>query len=369
MTSKRLFWTNWIQENKNMFWLYAVHFFLISGLGILSILPDLPDNLFATEGIPEVYEIVGFSSYYAFFYAILGLVTGIGCFSYLNSAKKVDFYHSQPISKPKRFLSLYTIGLVTHLIPCLLNLLLELLVIGICGGMNQELLLHMLASAFLNTMAFFIAYQIAVLTTILTKNNLYSIGLFLIFIAYESTVSSLVEGFIELFFNKYMALTHYWVSPLNRFFIITDFMNPHEISGSIVPEFSATALSLVWPLILSLVIGLLAFFAYTKRPLEYTTPTLAFEKHKPVLKVFLMIVCCFFALHVYYSNYIPYQPVEKGIGLFFLSVFILLITLFVGHFVIELFLELDIQKTKKHFGSTFIAGGCILFLFILLFVL
>ena len=74
---------------------------------------------------------------------IIGIATLIGMqgFVYLHNKRQVDFYHSQPVSRKRRFLVFWFNGIVVFLAAYLINMILGMIVAVAFGCMNGTIFL------------------------------------------------------------------------------------------------------------------------------------------------------------------------------------------------------------------------------------
>lgn len=308
MTSKHLLWTNWVQQNKRYLWLYAANSILLLFYGPLRLLYNL--STIPTEyRIEQVHYNTGFDFGFSLLFVFLGVLAGIYVFSYLHSQKKVDFYHSQPVSDGKRFLNIYISGLLCCYVPYIISFFLNLMIATSYGSLSFDMFLQSTASALLYMLSYFASYQIAVLMTIITGNILYSIALTGIAFVYELMLRKLIVEFSDLFFQNYSysqgrkMLQCKWSAVwalLQKTEKLTYYHSAREL-------WEATGSTCILVAMISFATAVIAYFVYKKRPLEYTSPSLVFDKLKPVIKVLITPHILSMIFSIYYQKQIPFR--------------------------------------------------------------
>lgn len=360
MTSKHLLWTRWVQQNKRNLWLYVVNSILFLCYGPLHLLYYLSTNINYHSSWEQ--ETIGFNFAFCLFFVALGVLGGIYSFSYLHSQKKIDFYHSQPLSAGNRFLNICSSGLLCCYIPYMVSFFLNLIIIKIYGNLTFDLFQQALASALLYMLAYFAAYQIAILMTIISGNILYSIALTGVAFIYELMVRKLIVEFSAMFFQNYSypqgrkTLQCQWSAVwalLQKTEKLVYFNSSKEL-------WEATGSTCIRVAILSIMTTAIAYLAYRKRPMEYTGPSLAFEKLKPIIKVLVtsLTLSTFFFIRYEREScdgFATYDPT-----LFITTLLFLVLGVCMFHVLFEFLWELDIRATKKHLISALVALECTL---------
>ena len=360
MTSKHLLWTRWVQQNKRNLWLYVVNSILFLCYGPLHLLYYL-----STDTNYNMYweqKTIGFDFSFSLFFVVLGVLGGIYSFSYLHSQKKVDFYHSQPMSDGNRFLNICSSGLLCCYIPYIASFFLNLLIIRSYGSLTFDLFQQALASALLYMLLYFAAYQIAILMTIITGNILYSIALTGIAFIYELMLRKLIVEFSDLFFQNYSypqgrkTLQCQWSAVwalLQKTEKLVCFNSSKEL-------WEATGSTCIRVAILSIVTAAIAYLSYKKRPLEYTGPSLAFEKLKPIIKILVTSLTLSTFFFIRYERELCDGLANYSPTLFITTLLFLVLGTCIFHVLFEFLWELDIRAAKKHILSSLVSLECTL---------
>lgn len=392
MTSKHLLWTRWVQQNKRYLWLYVINSILLLCFGPIRLLNYLSGYIVSDSGKREwALHAIGINFPFTFLFIGLGVLAGIYSFSYLHSQKKVDFYHNQPVSEGNRFLNISSCGLLCCYIPYSVIFLLNLLIVKSYGILNFDMFQQALASALIYMLAYFAAYVIAALMTIITGNILYSIALTGIAFVFEIIVRKTIVNLCAMFFYNYSVRSDAQTLQCKWSTVWTLLQKTEHILSTISSKelWEAVGGTCIRVAILSFVTAAIAYFAYKKRPMEYTGPSIAFHRLKPVIKVFITPALLLFLLDItYYEQGISgslYGPEnikefirsfgrllfgnltmrnQENLKVFFISLSFLIIGVCICHVIFEFLWELDIRAIKKHLISSLVAGGFTILLFL-----
>lgn len=360
MTSKCCLWTRWVQQNKRFLWLYMINGIILFWMGPVGITSGIKSDLSY-----EVMSGIGFNHGGHLILTLLGIVAGIYGFSYLHSKKKVDFYHSQPISGGNQFFNCYSSGLLCCYIPYGIVLLMDILIVKSYGILTFDMFQQILANALLGMLLYFAAYQVAILMTIITGNALYSIALTGGVFVYEILFRKVIDEFENLFFRNYSSygredfLQCKWSS-------VWPLLQKLEMKGlswtsSSKEMWEATGSTCIRTAIISLVIGGIAYLAYKKRPLEYNGPSLAFQRLKSIVKVAIMVIVSAIILDMHMTE-LACGEILEGKANFVSGCGNVLLVIGICHVIFEFLWELDIRAVKKHLVSTLVAlGGMVVF--------
>ena len=121
---------------------------------------------------------------------IIGLAILIGTqgFVYLHNKRQVDFYHSQPVSRKRRFWVLWSNGIVIFLVTYLINMFLGMVVASAFGCMSGVILTGAMKGFFLYFLLFLGIYHISIIAVLLTGNTLVSLLAMAVLLGYELAV-------------------------------------------------------------------------------------------------------------------------------------------------------------------------------------
>ncbi len=374
MTSRHLSWTRWVQQNKRYIWLYVVNSILLFCLGPMKLFNEIlgiieKKDMEGWRSVPQVViASISFDSGILWMFMFLGIFAGIYGFSYLHSRKKVDFYHSQPVSEGNRFLNIYSSGLLCCYIPYIITFIINIIIVKSYGGLSLEFFQELLANALLQMLVYFAAYQIAALMTIITGNTMYSVVLTVVAFLYEILFRKAAVEFSGLFFQNHPnyiepeEMKCKW-SPVWAILQKTEEFSWFSSTKGLWEVIGSTCIR---AFIISVIIGVLAYWAYKKRNLEYTGPSLVFSKLKCVFKVCLTVLILFIFMDMYFMHKNEYEyigNIQNLPNIVVITLGLLIVGAAVCHVVFEFLWELDIRQIRKHIGSALIAGGCAFLLF------
>lgn len=154
-----------------------------------------------------------------FIVTVIAAVCAIQGFSYLYHRKKVDFYHSIPVKKSRRFAVIYLNGFLIFFIPYLLNLLLAVAVAAINGGMDRNNMGVAAVSLACTVILFLGIYGLTLIAVMLTGNVIITVLATIIFVFYEAVVRYLLEAYSESFYDyfSYQSVnTTLYLSPIGQ---------------------------------------------------------------------------------------------------------------------------------------------------------
>ncbi|MDE7232836.1 MAG: hypothetical protein K2N37_07175, partial [Lachnospiraceae bacterium] len=302
MTSKNSFWASCRENHKRRIWVWIVAVLsqLLPYGGITMIYLSRIKN-YNANGVyrtaeefqkalcQAVKDALGFSDDMYKIIILLAALIGMQGFSYLYDRRKVDLYHSVPVTKNKRFAVVYLNGLFIYLVANLAGILFGLVIAASQGAVSGSVLTDVGLAFLWNLVMFLAFYHMMILAVMLTGNWFVTICGFLVFVLYEFMVRSLIDSLKEGFFRTY---TNYFLSYRLKLSVFVDVThNIWELKN--LPDTAAKAelaLPLVgrWVLIASALL-LLIYAAYRKRPSEAAGKAIAFPVLEPVLKVAVVI--------------------------------------------------------------------------------
>ena len=236
---------------------------------------------------------------------ILAVTCGVSMFAYLHNRRKVDFYHSLPISRSRLFAVNYATGALCALVPYLV--LHALSIVCTCamgfGEVVNASLIGVIAS---NVIFFFLLYAMAAVTTILCGNTVITLLLGLWVYFGPTLVTALWQGLKSMFFQTYVTdasmtslLFCNKFAPLIQYFGVNG-TKMHSWAGAVEPvyamdysaglqESSAIGL-LIGYAVAAIVVTALALFLFRIRKSERAGTALAFNPIKLPVKIIICVV-------------------------------------------------------------------------------
>lgn len=359
MTSKSSFWVSSRENHKRRIWVWIVavlsQLLLYGGMTMIYLSRIMSQQEEGVYRTPQAFQdalyqagkdALGFSDNLHGIVFLLAAVIAMQGFSYLYDKRKVDLYHSVPVSKTRRFAVVYVNGLLIWLAANLSGLALGMVIAVSQRAVNAEVLAAA-GLAFVWNLAFFLVfYHAMILAVMLTGNRFVTICVFLAFTLYEMGMFSLWESMSDTFFHTYCH-TFRDVGP--KLSVLSDCMrNIYQIKiKTDVTAMAGTALPLVgkWLLIAAALL-FLVWLSYRKRPSETAGKSLAFEWLKPVGKVAVVIpVALMIGMMVYNTSYAnePLQVAAMLVGGVLLCA------------ALEVLYDFDIRSVFKHLISSGVA--------------
>lgn len=367
MTSKSSFWGSCRENHKRRIWVWIVavlsQIFVYGGMTMiyLSRIKGFYEqgsfrNL--TEYKQAMYQAardaLGFSdNLYGIVFLLAAMIAMQG-FSYLYDRRKVDVYHSVPVSKNRRFAVVYVNGLMIYLTANLLGLILGMVIAAAQGAVNGEVMAQA-GLAFVWNLAFFLVYyHLMILAVMLTGNRFVTICLFLVFTLCEIGAYTLIGNLKRVFFETYSG---YFLYSDARFSPLNDCMdNIWQIKNA---ANAADAARIAMPLAakwvgIAMVVLAIAWFAYRKRPSETAGKAIAHRFLEPVLKVAVAILSAFVIGQLVYDTSYENEPLLV-LGMLFGGLIVCA--------VMEVIYDFDIRSLFKHLLSSAVALAAILAIF------
>lgn len=364
MMSKNSFWVSMRENNKRRLWLWIISalfwffYYPIAMVMVLSrtknIYEDAPELFIQKKLLAEADSWLGSSEAQLVFVTLFAVVCAIQGFSYLYSRKKVDLYHSMPVSKTRRFMAIYLNGVMMWLIPTMICRFLAVLVAGANGAVNGEIVQKVVISFLLSLILYMGIYGLTVLAVMLTGNFVITLFATAILLAYELAAIVLFRDFQENFFTffSYNSETRAPIfSPIYEYWKAADILFEGVTSGAGASGFICKGI------FLAILFGGLAYFCYCRRPSEAAGKTMAFSKTKPVIKILLATLFSLGAISVI-RDIISAGREESG-NITVLLLLMAAAAVILSNCVIEVIYEQDIRAALGKKRHIIITGVCV----------
>ncbi len=373
MTSKNSFWDSMKENNRRRVWVWVVAMLSQIGLyvGVLMIYlsrvrqwNSRGNYKTLEEYTNALHEAVRYALVFkadtCVTVALLALIIGVQGFSYLYDRKKVDMYHSVPVSKNRRFFTVYVNGILIYLVSTLTALFAGVLIAVMQGAANGEILAHTGLTFLWNLLCFLVLYHTAILSVMLTGNQFITICAFGVFAGYEMILYMLINSYESNFFESYDS---YFVSASPKLSVLWDYMSAMGgyVNGTTIVDLvkpSDTVLAMLpyygkWFALAAFLLAA-AYLCYKKRPSEAAGKALAYRKMEPVIKIAVAVpVAMALGILVYDASYD--------------SVAMMLVGMMAGGVICCAFMEViydfDIKSVLKHLVSSGVALAGILAVF------
>ena len=273
----------------------------------------------------------------------LAILIGMQGFVYLHNKRQVDFYHSQPVSRKRRFAVLWFNGIVIFVVTYLVNMLLGMVVATVYGTMSSAVISGALKGFFLYLLLFLGIYHISIIAVLLTGNTLVSLLAMVVLLGYEIAARAMATVMASSFFLTFGSgeeekIFDTLLSPIvnmYKYIILGGREYNYWQYADKTYTYGKTALGLF---VLAIIFGIVSFFLYQKRASESHGNSISFPKIKEILRFALLLLIGSFGTYLIY--YIAGESVALGIvgALFFVGL---------GHAVIQLIYEVDFRAIRK----------------------
>lgn len=222
-------------------------------------------------------------------------INGASSFWYLYSKRKVDFYHSLPLTRKQIFLQQAFAGVIFYVVPYVIMEFFAVCIgasrgffsLGLMGMAVKLMIFHLLD--------YFLIYFCTVLVLSMTGNILMGILCFFGIMFYFPALSWILNGYGETFYSNYYYLQDGILGVLCNYF------SPLFVQDRFLEMYrdgEAGVFLFLGLLLVGVVFAVAAFLAFEKRPLEKTGHALVYSWSEPVVRFMVVI------------------PAGLGIGLF-----------------------------------------------------
>ena len=365
MTSKNSFLANLKENNKRRAWLWILSWlfwFVYYPVGMVMVISRQEtvrlargySEKMAEEHLLEAVRVwlLSGNRIYMLIVSLIAVICAVQGFSYLYSKKKVDFYHSVPVKKSRRFAVIYLNGIFIFLLPYMACFLLAILLAGLNGAMGGDNASAALTGLLRTVMLFLGTYGLAAVAVMMTGNLVITAFAVTVFMVYEFVLRLLLHSYCGHFY-KYFSVesvnTVPFFSPIGQMVISVDRMGKASSWSAAIPNFLLAA-------VMAIVFAWLSWFCYKIRPAEATGKAMAFPKTKGIVKILLVI------------------PFSLGTGMlvqdligetpYGMMIFGMALAVVVGSCVIEVIYEADIRAIFHKKYQILAAGGGVALIFL-----
>ncbi len=209
-------------------------------------------------------------------------------FHYLHNKQETDFYESLPMRKQDRFKMNFTSNLFVFGTLSVINTGLKLGLLTLYKINHFELLQAILWNLISMILVYLMIWVTAALAVVLTGNMIVcALGFGAISAYVPLLLYELVPTFSSMYFDTY---TYESWHPKAQFYF-----SPLTIAYKIINDWNVTWIAsehyefMIVAIIYSIVVGILAYILYLKRPSEAAGRAMAFEKFNPFIRCVLVI--------------------------------------------------------------------------------
>ncbi len=353
-------WENF-KRRSWVFWLQMLSFFCIYPGAALIILnsmkTDYQDPVYRMERMTNfTVTLADANILVSILIVFLAVMAGLQSFSWLHDKKQVNFYHSQPVRRNRRFLITWVNGSVSFLISYLVNLVLMLLVAASFGALTPQLFVLLPKAVLAHLLLFLAIYHVAMAAVLMTGHLLVSLAGTAVLLVFEVAARGVVYLYMDSFFRTYgndeaEKIVHTLFSPLVTFFRWE--VERYEGYYPLRAGFPYGQMCLEM-LLLILLFGGISWLLYRKRASESHGKSMAFSFLQEPIKLMILVVGGLFGgLFIFLLSG---SSVVMGLsGAAF--------TVVLGHIVIQIIYEVDFRGIRKGLGSLLIGLAASLSLF------
>lgn len=298
MTSKSLFLVRSKENHKRRIWVWIVSMLIQLALypGIMIVYLARIRNYnavghfdtavrFKDAMFDAAADALGFKEQAPLVVMALAALIGIQGFAYLYSRKKVDMYHSVPVSSKNRFTVVYINGIIIYLVSYLISVILALGLAGINGAVNGRVFIECGLAFVLNVLYFLVIYNAVILAMMLAGNIIIAGGIAIVLLGIDLAMEIILGHMREYFFST---ADDIFAGKDVKFCVLFDYID--NVSSWRTEIRLPAIINGVLPLcfkcmIFAVIFGILAYLSYRKRPAEAAGRAVAFPLIKPVLKI------------------------------------------------------------------------------------
>lgn len=262
-----------------------------------------PDYVFTAADVLKntqnsIAQVISFDSpFIKLVLIVLATLCGVAMFRYLHDRRQVDFYHALPISRGKLFAVNYISGVLLVLPFYLIVLIIGLIFVS-AMGLGGQITGALLVQSILGNIAYFLLnYTVAVLCTVLTGNTIITVLLGIWAQLGIPVLMVMVPCYQAMFYETFSSAV-----PLMQTFVLygspmCNYLATEQYTRTMtVPLFTSTAMDtaggmaiLIYPVVLTIVLGVLSYFLFVRRKSENTGMAVSFRRVKAPIKWFMSI--------------------------------------------------------------------------------
>ena len=280
------------------FFLHIVTFFLnVQNILNTKVMEDMVDSHFPpTRGmeyaIEELTALCSPNILNMVMAILLGIYLAFEFFRYMHSRKESDFYDSMPIHKEKWFLNLFTASVGLFMILVSITYAIELGIIYGVGFGSKQMFLGMTWNLICTIGTFLVCWVTTALTMVMTGHSIIAFLGFGIFASYiPLIIGYLFPVYANTFFKTYV---------YGRISSIYNYFSPITLAYKATHNYTTWNIDEHWTYIIgcyvfALIVGLIAYLLFLRRPSETAGRAMAFEKVNSWIRVLLVVPLALYA--------------------------------------------------------------------------
>ena len=307
---------------------------------------NVVESVFCLNGLMPVF-IIGIS-----------VLIGMQGFVYLHNKRQVDFYHSQPVSRKRRFRVLWFNGIVIFAAAYLINMVLGMAVAAAFGCMSSAVIMGAIKAFLLYLLLFLGIYHISIIAVLLTGNTLVSLLAMIVLLGYELAIRALMVVMASSFFLTYgnggeEEIFDTLASPIVTIYKYIILGGEYDYWQYADKNYTYGNTSLVL-VCMAIVFGGISYFLYKNRVSESHGNSISFPKIKEVVRFALLLAVGGFG--TYFIYYVAGENVTIGIAgaVFFVAL---------GHAVIQLIYEVDFRAIRRKWPTAIVSLAVVVLAF------
>lgn len=288
---------------------------------------------------------------------VIGLAVLLGAviFSYLHNKKKIDFYHSLPITRINLFFIKYFLGIAIALPIIIISHLLLYGIFSILLGGNIIAFKEVLEAVFIDIVFFIVIYSITVFANILAGNTIIGIILSGVLLNLFSIMILVIFSLSDIFFNQVIDLGYIFdyqlkYNPIICYLGLKNNLDYFSITSINFSKFNILSMYIL----ITLIITIINLILFKIRKSEKAGVCISFKYAKTILKY---LGVCIGAVLVGVIFYL----ISNSIFALYLGVILGCIIL---HCLVEIIYDFDFRAIFKNWYSII---GCFIICCLIIF--
>ena len=269
--------------------------------------------------------------------AVAALILGVSSFCYLGSRKKVDLYHSMPISSNKHFCVRYFSGLFIYVVALIINVLITAIIVKTKIVFNTVVLSSMIKYIAVSIVYFLLMYNMVCIATIITGNLFCNIAMSLLFLFGELVYGSLLDILRVMFFETYTGYekSRFFISPL------VDYLyRIMDSSDTFYSSLLGKGGAIIWFLASVIFFFFAAMIVYGRRKSETAGKAITFGWMEFPIKAYIVLAASLIGALIFVDMFYT-----NSFGWF---LFGLALAFIITNLVIEMVFRSDFRQCFKH---------------------
>lgn len=217
---------------------------------------------------------------------MLAILLAAEYFSYLHSKKKTDFYMSLPLKRSTQFQMGMIISGIIFAVPCLGTTCAKILIVAVTGYANTVFWENMLWALLFRLIAFAVAWVTMTFAVVMTGHMVIALMGFGAISAYIPLfIKEIYPTFAGMFYDTFTRESGgqewwYYFSPIS---LISGFSNSYDWNKKLCVQY------LVIAVVYTVLLGIVAWKLYQKRPAEAAGKAMAFEKLNTPIRLLIVV--------------------------------------------------------------------------------